>query len=122
VSHHPDAKLYQVRRVDFEHNRWDRNLLWQAGNPLRIGELGETPVDGQWEEWRSLGEDPQSVVADPCFIDPTHDDYRLADDSPAYALGFEPIPMEKIGPYRDELRASWPIVEANGARERPLRL
>jgi hypothetical protein len=35
-------------------------------------------------------------------------------------LGFQPIPVEKIGPYRDELRASWPIVEAEGAREKPL--
>ena len=29
--------------------------------------------------------------------------------------------IEKIGPYRDELRASWPIVEAEGAREHPVR-
>jgi hypothetical protein len=34
-------------------------------------------------------------------------------------LGFRPIPVERIGPYRDDLRASWPIVEAEGAREKP---
>jgi hypothetical protein len=32
-------------------------------------------------------------------------------------LGFKPIPVEKIGPYEDPLRASWPIVEAEGVRE-----
>jgi hypothetical protein len=48
------------------------------------------------------------------------DDFRLEPDSPALALGFEPIPVEKIGPYADELRAGWPIVEAEGAREKPL--
>ena len=28
--------------------------------------------------------------------------------------------LQKIGPYEDDLRASWPIVEAEGAREKPL--
>ena len=45
------------------------------------------------------------------------DDYRLRPDSPALGLVFEPIPMEKIGPYESPDRASWPIVEAPGARE-----
>jgi hypothetical protein len=35
-------------------------------------------------------------------------------------LGFQPIPVEKIGPYAEEMRASWPIREAEGAREKPL--
>jgi hypothetical protein len=60
------------------------------------------------------------VVADPLFVDRDHDDFRLKPDSPALKLGFEQIPIEKIGPYADELRATWPIVEAEGAREKPL--
>ncbi|MFZ2643401.1 MAG: hypothetical protein WA117_20590 [Verrucomicrobiia bacterium] len=28
--------------------------------------------------------------------------------------------IEKIGPYKSPLRASWPIKEAEGAREHPL--
>lgn len=74
------------------------------------------PLD-EWEAWRELGLDVNSVVADPLFVDPEADDYRLRPDSPAFALGFEPIPVERIGPYEDDLRASWPIVEAPGARE-----
>jgi hypothetical protein len=46
--------------------------------------------------------------------------YRLRSDSPALKLGFQPIPVEKIGPYADPLRASWPIVEAEGVRETPV--
>ena len=59
-------------------------------------------------------------ITDPLLVDPENDDYHLRDDSPAFRIGFEPIPVEKIGPYKDELRASWPIIEAEGAREKPL--
>jgi hypothetical protein len=48
-------------------------------------------------------------VADPLFVDATRGDYRLKPDSPALGLGFEPIPVEKIGCYADPLRASWPL-------------
>jgi hypothetical protein len=37
-------------------------------------------------------------VADPLFVDPSNGDYRLMDGSPAYALGFQDIPVERIGP------------------------
>jgi len=57
------------------------------------------------------------VIADPLFVNAATDDYRLRPESPAFALGFEPIPIERIGPYADDLRASWPITEAPGARE-----
>ena len=49
---------------------------------------------------------------DPRFVDPEHDDYRLRPDSPALTLGFKPIPIDKIGPYKDDRRASWPVTHA----------
>lgn len=49
------------------------------------------------------------IDEDPRFVDPAHGDFRLRDDSPAWALGFERIPVEKIGLYEDEARASWPV-------------
>lgn len=39
------------------------------------------------------------VDEDPRFVDRENQDFRLRDDSPAFALGFEPIPVEKIGCY-----------------------
>ena len=67
-----------------------------------------------------MGSDRHSVVADPRFVNPEQNDYRLQPDSPALPLGFQQIPMETIGPYQDELRATWPIVEAEGVREHQL--
>ena len=45
----------------------------------------------------------------PHFVARAKANFQLRDDSPAYALGFERIPIERIGLYRDELRASWPV-------------
>ena len=52
------------------------------------------------EVWRAQGYDTESVFADPGFVDPAHDDYRLRKDSPLHALGFVPIPWDRIGPRR----------------------
>jgi len=49
------------------------------------------------------------VVADPLFVAPEKGDYRLRADSPALALGFQPIPVDKIGLYASAERASWPV-------------
>jgi hypothetical protein len=80
-------------------------------------ELKEAVPLSEWEAWQALGLDQHSEIADPQFVDRAAGDYRLKPESPALALGFEPIPVDKIGPYENELRASWPIVEARGARE-----
>lgn len=82
--------------------------------------LEETETLDEWQSWNQMGADRRSLVADPKFVDPDKDDFRLAADSPAWALGFQPIPVEKIGPYESPDRATWPIVEAEGAREKPL--
>ncbi len=116
----PEARLYAYSRNDVpEQNESDYNLIWHFGLPLDVG-LPGIPAEKQWEEWQKQGFDTHSVVADPLFVDAEHDDYRLQPDSPAFALGFEPIPVDEIGPYADPLRASWPIIEAPGVREVPL--
>jgi hypothetical protein len=122
----PDSKLYQcsVRDgMDLRNNTCDENLVWHYGMPVIVGQWGmkDTPAQLTWEQWQEKGFDRQSVVADPLFVDPDNDDYRLKPESPALKLGFEPIPVDRIGPYASALRASWPIVEADGVRENPLR-
>jgi hypothetical protein len=115
----PNAKLLQLRTVPFSHNEFDSNLYWHKGLPLSIP-LKNVPDGAEWNEWHKLGKDLNSIVADPLFVDTDKEDYRLRDDSPAFKIGFEQIPVDKIGPYKDELRASWPIIEVEGAREKPL--
>jgi hypothetical protein len=115
----PKAKLYNWRSVNFAHNVFDSNLVWHCDRPLVTG-IKNTPTNEQWAAWQKLGNDAHSIVADPRFADPDKDDYRLRWGSPAHKIGFKPIPIEKIGPYKDDLRATWPIVEAEGAREHPL--
>ncbi len=36
-------------------------------------------------------------------------DFALEANSPAWGLGFEQLPLEKMGLYEDETRASWPV-------------
>ena len=43
------------------------------------------------------------------FVDEAGGNFALRPESPAFAIGFEAIPVDEIGLYRDELRASWPV-------------
>jgi hypothetical protein len=105
----PNAKLFSSRNLPLDHNVWTGNVYWHdPSGPLRIalgGKLGELTFD----QWQAKGLDANSIVADPKFIDAAKDDYRLRPDSPALKLGFRPIPVDKIGLYKDQLRASWPV-------------
>ena len=80
---------------------WHINFPKGAGSfRLDDASLREAELADEWESWQVLGMDKHSVVADPLFFDPEHDNYRLKPQSPALQLGFEPIPAQKIGPYQ----------------------
>lgn len=115
----PVAMLYRLENINFGYNEFDYNCVFNAAGPVSVGLKGIDPQE-QWKEWQKLGRDTHSIVADPLFADVAKDDYRLKDNSPAYKLGFKRIPAGLIGPYKSPLRASWPIVEAEGAREHPI--
>lgn len=106
---YPEMKKFRVR-IDWKEPAG--SLYVQ--DPL----LQRVETMSEWASWQEMG-DRHSIIADPKFVAPEKDDYRLQPDSPALALGFKPIPVGKIGPYADPLRASWPIVEAPGSREHP---
>ncbi len=61
----------------------DRNIYWNAA--------GKVEFPGGLEAWKSLGQDVNSLVADPLFVDAAKYDFRLRKDSPALKLGFKPI-------------------------------
>ena len=77
-------------RTDYK-SKWDRNLYWRTdGEPLEV--YGEP-----FSDWQAKGPDKNSVVADPKFVDAARFDFRLQPDSPALALGFEPIDTSQVG-------------------------
>jgi hypothetical protein len=47
---------------------------------------------------RQFGIEQHSVEADPQFRNAAKDDFRLAPDSPALKLGFQPIDISQVGP------------------------
>jgi parallel beta-helix repeat protein len=109
----PEALLYHCTSCDIARNYFDYNLIYNFGRPIRADGEGAT-----FSDWQTrTGMDKNSLVANPLFIDADHGDYDLQRNSPASRLGIKPATMRSIGPYRDPLRASWPIVEAAGARE-----
>jgi hypothetical protein len=80
------------------------NLIYRGGNQTilvedrrRVEKRDKIPSLAQW---RSLGYDNESIIADPLFVDPEHENYRLKPDSPAFKLGFVPIDLDGIGPRR----------------------
>jgi hypothetical protein len=51
-----------------------------------------------WAEWQTRGKDRHSQYADPLFANPEQGDFTLRPESPAFALGFQPIDLRQVGP------------------------
>jgi len=63
--------------------------------------------DGVYDQARPYVVFEDNVIdQDPGFVGTPPENFQLRDDSPAYELGFKPIPIEKIGLYKGEERAS----------------
>ena len=68
------------------------NLYFDVrGQPLRFAE-------DTWTEWQEHGQDKDSIIADPGFIDAYSGNFNLRPDSPALKIGFKPIDMSTVGP------------------------
>ena len=70
------------------------NLYWNTSGPVRFG--GDDLAG-----WRRRGHDLRGQVANPKFTDPRNGDFSLPPDSPALAMGFQPIDRGQIGLYGD---------------------
>lgn len=61
--------------------------------------------DGVRDEARSYVTFEDNMIdEDPGFVGTPPESFQLRDDSPAYKLGFKPIPVEKIGLYKSKGR------------------
>lgn len=70
----------------------DYNLYFNAGgNPIEFQKK-------TFDEWKAMGFDKNSIVADPLFVDPENGNFTLKPDSPAFKLGFKPIDLSTVGP------------------------
>ena len=93
-----DSRLWNEHRWPNFRTIVDFNLYWDAaGKPIR-------PLGLSWDEWKTktattgFNLDYHSLIADPKFVDPQKDDFRLQADSPAFKLGFRPIDLQGVGP------------------------
>lgn len=81
-------------------------------------------VGGRWDEIEGKGR-PFLTIGDnlldqdPLFVDAEHLNFQLKPESPAYQMGFERLPIEKMGLYKDPRRASWPVTHAVRPAEIP---
>jgi len=71
-------------------------------------------VGGRWGDFEGKAKplvtfEDNLIDEDPHFVDREGGNYQLRDDSPAYKLGFQRIPIEQMGLYESDLRASWPV-------------
>jgi parallel beta-helix repeat protein len=119
-----DSKLHQIQRTraenhlsfTFENNiiyyhtgklldgQWKdghfamkHNIYWNASDPKAI-----TFNNLSFAEWQKTGQDTDSQITDPQFIDPAKGDFHLKPTSPALKLGFKPFDYSKAGVYGDE--------------------
>mgnify|MGYP002682720430 CR=1 FL=1 len=104
--------FYHVPKWESYNKIIDYNVYWRAdGQPIKF-------LDFTWDEWTKLEGikdiwytprmDAHSRMADPKFVDAEKRDFRLQPDSPALALGFEPIDMSTVGLYGEDAWTSLP--------------
>jgi hypothetical protein len=53
--------------------------------------------NSSFEKWREQGNDRNSILADPLFVAPKENDFRLRPNSPALKFGFVPIDVSRVG-------------------------
>jgi len=92
------------------------NIFWQGqGEYLRRMAQGK-PIESTW--WQHIEAKVLDLVrlednlvnVDPGFVNEEADNFQLRKDSPAWKIGFQRIPIERIGLRQDGSRATWPVV------------
>jgi hypothetical protein len=66
---------------------------------------------------REEGIDAHSVAVDPRFADPERGDFTLRPESPAFALGFQPLDLSRVGPRPPGERARQGVEIVNPSRD-----
>ncbi|MBT3381381.1 MAG: hypothetical protein HN742_41225 [Lentisphaerae bacterium] len=102
-----------------------RNIFWPgSGEDLRRMTHGAKPKDTWWDHMEPkirhlIKLEDNLINEDPKFVDEPGGDFQLRRSSPAWALGFQRIPVKEIGLINDNRRASWPPLHSPRAMPRP---
>ena len=83
-----------VGQPDSTKLEWDHNLYFDRRRK-RVVMAGMS-----WTQWRQLGFDRHSIVADPCFDNADRRRFDLKKNSPAGKIGFQPFDVTCVGPRR----------------------
>jgi hypothetical protein len=82
----------------------DNNCFYSVGgefqavvDQLRSEGGKRNPKRYDLPEWRKLGFDQNSIFADPLFVDPASNDFRVRPESPALKIGFKNFEMGRWG-------------------------
>ena len=100
-----------------------RNIFWAGdGENLRRVARGKEFPSTWWDHIEArikplVTLESNLINEDPKFVAPEAGNFQLREDSPAWKLPFQRIPIERIGLYQDGSRASWPV--AHPARPLP---
>lgn len=104
-----ESILYYLSKTsDVSKMSVDQNIIYHPDFPVRVPYTGASDTR-QWEAWQERGLDRDSLIADPLFTDISKYNFHLLPQSPAFKQGFQPLPLDEIGPYLDDYRASWPV-------------
>lgn len=77
----------------------DLNLFWDSSGKVTFRHgRGKKAVFLSLKQRQKLGLDKNSLIADPKFRDIKKRDFHLAENSPAWKLGFEAIDLSDVGP------------------------
>ena len=77
-----------------DHYEFDWNLYFDARPDAKPDQLRLGPCT--WQKWQERGHDRHSLVADPRFVAPQENDFRLQANSPAFKLGFRPFDLKRV--------------------------
>jgi hypothetical protein len=79
---------------------FEENLYWKTGG--REFQLGRW----SFNDWQKRGQDKESKIADPLFVNLSGNDFTVRPESPALKLGFEPVDYGAVGPRPKDFRGS----------------
>ncbi len=89
-----------------QHFELGPNLYWHASGKLDI--FPDKKTLSQWQA--DTGQDAGSLVADPLFVNPSKNDFRLKPESPAHKVGFKPFDaVGTSGPERESSLPNYPV-------------